>query len=53
MAGGAAISRHPLKRRMACQAIALQLRMRRDQVAGADHLMRTREAEGDDQHQHQ
>lgn len=53
MAGSAAISRRAPKRRMACKAIVLQRRMRRDQVPGADHFMRAGEAEGDDRRHHQ
>ncbi|WP_234179987.1 hypothetical protein, partial [Sphingopyxis sp. NFH-91] len=51
--GGAAVGRGPLKRRVARKAIALQPRMRRDQVARADHFMWPGEAEVDDYRQYQ
>src|SRR3546814_2593932 len=38
---------------MAREAIVLQRRMRRDQVAGTDHLMRAKEAQVDDRRQYQ
>src|SRR3546814_2573531 len=38
---------------MAREAIVLQRRMRRDQVAGTDHLMRAKEAQADDRRQYQ
>ncbi len=53
VAGGAAVGRGPLKRRVARKAIALQPRMRRDQVARADHFMWPGEAEVDDYRQYQ
>ena len=53
MAGSAAIGRRPLKWRVACEAIVLQRRMRRNEVPGADHFMRAGEAEVDDRCQNQ
>lgn len=45
MAADAAIRRGATQRRMACDAIRRQLRMRRHQRAGADHQMRIEEGQ--------
>lgn len=53
MASGAAFRRGPAERRVARKAVALERRMRRNQVAGANHFMRAHEAKGKDHRQYQ